>query len=218
MRRALVLLTLLAACTSVPLAGTADLRSLRLAPIPAPQRYDINVFASPAMGIRLGAYEAVLARDIARPAAPGDSDARFTTALQQRAGLDLGAEFDAALRAALTARGIQPVAGNQPADATLVIELLFAGYVDQPFRPYTPFLLLEVRLVAPGGPNPLFRQRYAYSRLPYQHDDVRILPAARYAFAGETELLGDIALAAAGLRAALPAIAADLAQRLAPPR
>jgi hypothetical protein len=214
----LTLVTALAACTAIPRAGQADLRTLRLAATLEPQRYDINVFASPAMGIRMGAYDAVLARDIARPPSPGSNDALFTATLKSRANLQLAAELDRDVARALQARGIALARDGQEADATLVIALLYAGYVDQPLRPYTPFLLLEVRLVAQGGANPLFRQRYAYSRLPYQHDDVRIHPAERFTVESEARLLGDIDLAAAGLRAALPAIAADLAQRLAPAR
>lgn len=207
----------LAACTSVPLAGTADLRALRLAATPEPQRYDVNVFASPATGLRLGAYDAVLARDIARPPESGDKDALFTQALVERANFQLGAELDAALTAALKAAGIKLQDGNQPAQqsgaATLVIELLYAGYVGQPLRPYTPLLLLEARLVAPGG-DLLFRQRYAYSRLPYQHDDVRFEPEPRFTFQNEAALMRDVELAAEGLRLAIPRIAMDLKTRL----
>jgi hypothetical protein len=209
---------LLAACTAVPLPGTVDLRTIRLAPIAEPLRYDLNVFAAPGMGLRLGTHEAVLARDIARPPTPGDKDAAFTAALRDRAGLHLGAELAEALGQAITAAGIRLAADGAPADATLFIELLYAGYAEQPFRPYTPLLLIEARLVADGadgdtGPL-LFRQRYNYGRHTYLHDDVRLAPDPRFSHAAEAALLAAPEAAAEGLRAALPLIARDVARRL----
>ncbi|TDQ84053.1 hypothetical protein A8950_0599 [Dongia mobilis] len=213
----LLMTAILAACTSVPLPATIDLRTIRLAPIAEPLRYDLNVFAAPGMGMRIGAYDAVLARDIARPPVPGDKDAAFTAALADQAGLRLGAELAAALGETLAAAGIPLAAGSEAADATLAIEFLYAGYVEQPFRPFTPLVMVEIRLTAQDQ-GLLFRQRYTYGTMPYLHDDLHFVPEDRYTFKDEAALLGNATLAARGLRAAFPLIAADFRTKFRPSR
>lgn len=206
----------LTACTAVKLDPQAAvrLRTLTLVAPPEPRRYDINLFMPPGAGVRLGAYDAVLAKDIARPAAANDIDGRFTAALTKDAQLRLGAELAHAIEAALVATGYRITHSTDTAEAELVIAPLFAGYVDQAFRPYTPLLLIEIRLVDRADGATLFRQRYNYGHHAYLADDVRLAPDPGYTFADADALIADIPRAAEGLRAALPMIAGDLATKL----
>lgn len=211
---ALFLTTGLSGCIADRLepGEAARIHTIRIIAPPEPRRYDVNVFASPSMGARIGTYDAVLSNDIMRTADAGDIDAKLTAALTEGAGLRLGAELAAELGRSLSAAGHRVARGNEPVDATLDIALLYAGYVDQPLRPLTPLIIVELTLTDSGtdaGGKRLFRQRYSYSRLPYLADDVRIVPDPHFTFADEAALLGDPAHAAEGLRAGLARIAAE---------
>lgn len=211
----LFLLVLGAGCTADPLEPreAAGIETIQLVPPPEPRRYDANIFVAPGAGLRLGAYDAVLAGDIGREPEADDIDARLTWAIAEEAGLSLGAELADAVGKSLAASGYRVQHGDGAVDARLVMTLLFAGYVEQPFRPYTPLLLVDLELRGSSGER-LFRQRYNYGAHPYLADDERMAPDRRFRFDDEAHLLADPAFTAEGLREAIPHIAADVPARL----
>lgn len=107
--------------------------------------------------------------------------------------------------------------GTGAPDAVLKIQFVYAGYVDQFFAPYEPLVWVSVALTDSRSGKDLFRQRYNYSTHTGNLDDVRFDPDGKYDFKNEEALLANPALAAEGLKAAIPLIAADVAAKLKRP-
>ncbi|WP_374367090.1 hypothetical protein [Dongia sp.] len=155
-------------------------------------------------------------------AGDSDVDAAFSGKLIGEQKLRLGDDLQSALAKNLTGAGYD-VAVLKPgsdtsaagkADARMTVKFLYAGYVDQLLVPYEPLVWVHVTLTDVKTGKTLLAQRYNYSTHTGNLDDVRFDPDKKYDFRSDEELLADTPRAAAGLRAALPLIAADIAAKL----
>lgn len=127
----------------------------------------------------------------------------------------LGDEMNAAVRAALTEDGYNvATAGHAdsepPVDAILHITIEESTYERRVWGKIGPHLIVGARLTNPVSGRLLFSRTYSYDMYAHTVGYTLLRPADEFGFDEPDDVLAHANIAAAGFRAAIPMIAADI--------